>query len=202
MGRLLHEHDRWKRRTEAAGRTPSLSEQVAWLAGRSRVAFDATELAGRLDRALLRSPVRTAPGALETLRALSHDGVPLGVVSNVLNESSSAARELLDRAGLLRWFRVVYLSSDHEFAKPRAEPFRTVAQFLGVLPSQLLHVGDLRYDLLGVHRAGGAGWLFDGYARLNRYLPGHVSQRSPARAPRVASWPELLRKWPAAATGE
>ncbi len=193
--RSLDEHATWKERVEAQGRTPPLRTQVRWLERRTGVRVEAPAISERLDRALLRAPVRTAPGAVETVRELSSDGVPLAVVSNILNESAEATRTVLDRAGLLRWFRVVYLSCDHPFAKPRPEPFYSVARFLGIRPAGLVHVGDLGYDLQGARRAGATGWLFVEFADLNRHLAGRVGASSVGAGRRMASWTAVARAW-------
>lgn len=186
----------WKRDSEARGRTPPLAEQIGWLARRVGRPLDVQSLSDRLDRQLLAADVRPAPGAGKVLRELSDRGIRLAVVSNVLNETATAARTVLDRAGLLPLFRVVYLSSEHPFSKPRPEPFRVAAEFLGLPPRELVHIGDLTYDLDGARRVGAVPVLFTGYAQWNRYLPGHPDGTARRGVHAVGTWSELLEHWP------
>ncbi len=193
---LLERLDAWKRACESRGRTPTLPEQVAWLAGRAGRPLPDDGIYAELDQVLLRSGVRPAPDAARVLRTLSDRGVRLAVVSNVTNESPTAARTVLDRAGLLPLFETVYLSSEHPWSKPRPEPFCQVAGFLGVSPRSMVHVGDLTYDLRGAHRAGAAAVLFTGYARWNRFLPGAPPASLRRRVPSASRWTEVLAQWP------
>ena len=188
---LLRRRDRWTREEEVAGRTPPVREQVERLAGWGGVRLDADALADRLDRALLQATVRAAPGARAAVRALDGAGVPLAVVSNVLNESGHVARSLLERLGLLSHFRAVVLSCEHPWAKPAPEPFALACRFLGVPPARAAHVGDLEYDLRGATSAGMTAWWYDGLRRWNRYLPGQVDPRRVPAARTIRSWREV-----------
>lgn len=193
--RALREHARWKEEREAVGTTPPLGIQAQrWLA-RSGVRADAESIVAELDRALLRAPVRVARGALPALRGFVRAGVPLALVSNVANETGEAARQILDRTGLLAHFGAVYLSCDHRRSKPSPEPFRAVASFLEVPVSRLLHVGDLAYDLDGPARAGARALLFTGFARWNRYLRGAVTARARRGIRTARSWEEVAATW-------
>lgn len=186
----------WKRVAEGRGRTPPLAEQIDWLADRVGRPLDVQGISDRLDRQLLAAAVRPAPGAAQVLRQLSDRGIRLAVVSNVLNETATAARTVLDRAGLLPLFRVVYLSSEHPWSKPRPEPFRVAAKFLGVPAQALVHIGDLTYDLDGARSAGASPVLFTGYAHWNRYLPGHPDGAARQGVHAVRTWSDLLEHWP------
>jgi FMN phosphatase YigB (HAD superfamily) len=192
--RWFEELAAWKERTEAAGTTPPIAEQVLWLSRHARVALDVRAIEEGLDRALLSAEVRVAPGAAASLATLEREGVPLAVVSNVANETGRAARAVLDRAGLLARFRVVYLSCEHPRSKPSGEPFRQVARFLDVAPARLVHIGDLTYDIDGALRAGAAPVLFSRFARWNRYLKGS------SRADGHGSPAAVVRDWSAVPT--
>lgn len=180
---------------ERRGRTPPIAEQIGRLARLTGTQLDGPAMSAELDRALLRSEVRAADGARSVLAAFVNEGVPLGVVSNVANETGFASRTLLDRLGLLAYFRVVYLSSDHRWSKPAPQPFRTTARFLGVPVRSLVHVGDLVYDLDGARRAGATGILFTQFSRWNRYLPGSPRPFERAHAPTAANWTAVRRWW-------
>lgn len=193
--RLLARLDDWKARTEARGSTPPLRDQVAWISHQAGGEVPPDRVVGPLNRAVLRAGVRASPGAARALRTLSDGGVPLGIVSNVLNETGAAARSLLDLVGLLPLFSTVVLSCEHPYAKPRPEPFRLAARFLGVSPRELVHVGDLAYDVHGARRAGARAVLFTEYSRWNRYLPGWRDHGVRRSAVRLARWPGLPDLW-------
>lgn len=185
---LLDRRGRWTRDLERKGRTPSVREQVAQLVHWSSVPIDGSEMVERLDQALLRTEVRAAPGALGAIRALDRAGVPLGVVSNVMNESGTVARSLLERLGLLRHFRVVVLSCEHPWSKPSPEPFRLACRFLAVPTGAAVHIGDLGYDIEGARAAGMSAWWYVGLRRYNRYLSGQVVEGTVTPAQTVRSW--------------
>ncbi len=195
VDRLLERKARWLDREEVRGRTPPVAEQVERVCAWAGCRTDPRAMAEELDRALLRARVRPAPGVERALRALEDEGVPLGIVSNVLHETGRGARGLLDRLGLLPRFRVAAFSCEHPWAKPSAGLFRLVARYLGVPPSRTVHVGDLGYDLAGARRAGYRAWLYVGLERLNRYLPGQADRRTLDDRDVVRSWTGVPRKF-------
>ena len=199
--RLLADRERWTRTEEARGRTPSVAAQLDWLSRASRLRLRAEALPERLDRVLVRASIRLAPGAPEAIELLAREGIALGIVSNVLNESGEAARTVLDRLGLLSRFRVVVLSCEQPWAKPSPEPFRLACRFLGVRPGDALHVGDLGYDLRGARAAGMRAWWYAGLRRFNRYLPGQVRRSDLASGSTLRSWDELSSRLSAPAQG-
>ncbi len=193
--RLLDRRDRWARELEERGRTPAVREQVARLEGWLGRPLRTEGLTSRLDATLLRAKVLLAPGALAAVRELDDRGVRLGVVSNVLNETGTAARTVLERLGLLRHFAVVVLSCEHPWAKPAPQPFEIACRFLGVRPQRAVHIGDLGYDLDGARLAGMRAWWYSGLRRLNRYLPAQVDPAAVPKGGTVRSWSEVPRRF-------
>lgn len=190
---LLARRERWVRATEAGGRTPSVPEQVATLAAWVGGRWDGPEIAERLDRTLLAAEVRTAPGVVRAIRALDRAGIPLAVVSNVLNETGTVARTLLERVGLLPHFRAVLLSCEHPWAKPSPGLFRLAVRFLGERPDATVHIGDLAYDLRGAWAAGLGAWLYVGLHRFNGYLAGQATSAERRRAFPLRRWEDAVR---------
>jgi FMN phosphatase YigB (HAD superfamily) len=194
---LLVRREQWIRAEEARGHTPALPEQIRRLSEWSGRPIEEGALVQQLERALLRADVRVAPGAGNALRELADRDVPLGLVSNVLNETGTTARTILDRLGLLPSFRAVYFSCEHRWAKPSPLPFLATVRFLERRPSRTAHLGDLHYDVLGARRAGLLAWWYVGLRRLNGYLPGQVAPGEVDRRDTIRSWVELpgrLRK--------
>lgn len=192
---LLARRDRWVLDAEARGHTPTVHDQLRTVARWAGVRLEVAGLARELDVALLRASVRIAPGGRSAIRTLQRDGVPLALVSNVLNESGDAARAVLDRLGLLPAFRGVILSCEHPWAKPSPEPFRLACRSLGTPPARTVHLGDLDYDLAGAARAGMAAWWYVGLRRWNGYLRGQVDPATVAPESVVRSWSEVVRRF-------
>jgi 2-haloalkanoic acid dehalogenase type II len=67
----------------------------------------------------------------------------LAVVSN--STSEAGLRRILDRAGILGYFRRVVSSGTEGVAKPDPEIFRRTVERLAVPPAEALHVGNLEY---------------------------------------------------------
>ncbi len=101
--------------------------------------------------------LRVFADVVDCLTGLSST-VALGVVSN---NDEAAAREKLDRTGLLAHFRCVVCVDTAGCAKPAPGIFRHACRALGVPPAETLYVGDqLATDAVAAHDAGLRGvWL-------------------------------------------
>ncbi len=98
------------------------------------------------------------PDALPCLEALASRWLGLGVVSNW----DSRLHAVLAGLGLSPRFHFVLTSAEFGAEKPDPSIFREGARLLGLLPSQVLHVGDLvRDDWQGAIRAGLRAVLLD-----------------------------------------
>jgi HAD superfamily hydrolase (TIGR01509 family) len=90
-------------------------------------------------------------GVRELLAALASRGVPVAVFTGA---SAAAARALLGRADLLRFFDVVVGGDDVPHAKPAPDGVLRACELLGVEPSAAAYVGDSPLDLESARRAG------------------------------------------------
>ena len=91
---------------------------------------------------------------LPTLNALAEHRVKLGIISNW----DSRLRPLLARLNLARHFTAIIVSCEVGASKPDPRLFEQAARSLGVMPTELLHVGDSHaVDVLGAERAGAMG---------------------------------------------
>lgn len=90
--------------------------------------------------------------ALPALQWLS-ERYPLVAVSN--------GNADVERAGVGRWFRAAFSASRFGIGKPHAPIFCAAAESVGLLPHQVLHVGDdAELDVVGAQGAGmQAAWL-------------------------------------------
>jgi phosphoglycolate phosphatase len=89
------------------------------------------------------------PGAAEALESLA--GLPLAICTNKPRRTTLA---VLDGLCLSVHFTAVSAGGDHAQKKPHPAPLLHLAGSLGVLPSELLMVGDGAQDVLSGHAAG------------------------------------------------
>lgn len=99
-----------------------------------------------------RQRVKLYDDALPALRWLS-ERYPLVAISN--------GNADLERTGVSRWFRTGFSAKSFGSGKPHAPIFRAAAASIGLLPRDILHVGDdAALDVAGALQAGmQAAWL-------------------------------------------
>lgn len=181
---------RWGRASEARGRTPTLTEQGAWLAGRTRIPPAAfADVAEAVDRSLDQAVVRVAPGAAAALDVLRAEGFRLGIVSNLLFETADASRRVLERTGLRPRFEAVIFSDECGHSKPHPAPFRACLRALRVRPEAAAHIGDLGFDVVGAGRAGLLPILYSGLHALEE--PAPVVRAGRYKAVPVGRWSQV-----------
>jgi putative hydrolase of the HAD superfamily len=96
--------------------------------------------------------------ALPALEALASRDIALAVISNW----DERLRPLLQQFQLDRYFETIVVSCEVGFAKPSPVIFEHAAKTLGVMPEQILHVGDSsEEDVAGANAAGVRALLID-----------------------------------------
>lgn len=94
----------------------------------------------------------TAQAALDTLTAR---GYALAIVSNTMRTPGTTLRKLLERYGLLGYFKHTTFSDEVGVRKPDPEIFTVTLRALGASPVEAIHVGDdQRLDVEGARAAG------------------------------------------------
>ena len=88
------------------------------------------------------APPAVDPGARAALDALAASGILLGVISNTMRTSGDVVRQVLDRAGLLAYFRVLTFSDECGIRKPARAIFQGTLALLDVPAHEAVHVGD------------------------------------------------------------
>ncbi|MGI0132996.1 MAG: HAD family hydrolase [Thermoplasmata archaeon] len=178
---------------ETRGVSFPVPQQAEWLASVGRVPIPVDDVIEQLDDLLTRTPVRFARGAVDVLERWRGEGLRLGLVSNVIFETPTATRRLLDREGLIGRFDAIYLSAEHPWGKPDPHAFLTCLHELGVPPSRSVHVGDRPWDVRGALRAGMQALRFREY-RL-RSDPTDYNGRSDGRpgVHDVRGWAEVAQ---------
>ena len=124
-------------------------------------------LAGRLDASVtaklidayatpaLVEPPAVDPGALTALETLCARGLTLAVVSNAMRTPGVVLRALLERHGLLGWFKHTAFSDEVGVRKPDPAIFAHALEALGADREHAVHVGD--DPILDVQGARAAG---------------------------------------------
>jgi len=134
---------------------------------------------------------RLIPGTKEMLGKVRAT-YRLGMLTNFTH--GPAARKIIGQLGLNPLFDVILISGEIGFRKPNPLVFQELCGHLGVLETQIMHVGDdPEADILGALNAGiqpvwvvhGAGAPFRNPFPQEPALPfGDV--------PKISSWQELL----------
>jgi putative hydrolase of the HAD superfamily len=121
-------------------------------------------LLDRFGDATLGTELRLAPNIAETLDALRHAGVRIGIICDVGMSPSRTLRANLDRLGVLDRFDHTSFSDEVGVYKPDPAIFEHARSGLGTGPERMAHVGDLRRTDVAGARA--AGWISVRYAGL------------------------------------
>ena len=185
--------EHWNLAQERLGRAPPIHRQAAWLAERTGVPIAPAEAADRLDASLRAVSVRPAPRVRWALDELRAAGVRLGLVSNLINETSASAERILEQLGLGEYYASRQFSSDLPWSKPDPRPFRRCLQELGVAPAASVHVGDLALDRRGARRAGMRAICYTGLHRQEFGGAPPPSERPGAATPAASSWDQVIR---------
>jgi phosphoglycolate phosphatase len=91
------------------------------------------------------------PQVVETLAALQAKGLPLAIVTN---KPTPFVAPLLKSLGIAEYFTQIIGGDDVIVKKPHPAAIFLVLGHFGVLPGQLLFVGDSRNDILAAKAAG------------------------------------------------
>ena len=86
-------------------------------------------------------PPNFVPGVNETLAELSQH-YTLAIISDTIHTTGKGLRTLMERQGVLQYFRVFVFSDEAGASKPSPIVFERVSKELGVPFAQMVHVGD------------------------------------------------------------
>lgn len=111
-----------------------------------------TEL--KLERIILRGTAAPVSGALEAVKRAGQR-YRLGIISDTGISPGKVLRELLERSGILSFFKVLIFSDEFGRSKPHPSIFRSALKVLGVPAEEAVHIGDLRRtDIVGAKKVG------------------------------------------------
>jgi HAD superfamily hydrolase (TIGR01509 family) len=178
-------------RIEAGGRACTLADQARWVGRWLGARVDVGRLIERLDRALANARIHPTPGIRPFLEHVRSQGIPVGMVSNICDESPGGIRARMETEGLLEWFDAIILSSEYGRAKPDPVLFRRCFRSLGVAPARMLFVGDMPVDHLGAERSHAQFILYLGVDRESPLAYRRKRLTEPPTTPRAHSWTEV-----------
>jgi phosphoglycolate phosphatase len=118
---------------------------------------------------------RLLPGAAEAIFALHRAGMRLGLCSN---KPRLFTHDLLRHLNIAKYFRVVLGPEDVARPKPAPDMLQAAVARLGLIPSQVLYIGDMVVDIETARAAGLTVWV--------------VPTGSEERAALVAAGPDRL----------
>ncbi len=136
---------------------------------------EAAALFGRLYGERLFERSRVYPGVPEALRALDYAGVALCCVTN---KHSTFTMPLLEAADLRHFFAFTLCADRVEKRKPNPDLLLAACDHLGVIPDEMLYVGDSHTDIAAADAAGCRAVMVDyGYENgrpLNEVRPDAI----------------------------
>ncbi|AXF78036.1 phosphoglycolate phosphatase [Erwinia tracheiphila] len=94
---------------------------------------------------------RLFPAVKENLAAMAASGIPMAIVTN---KPTAFIQPLLISSGISDYFSLVLGGDDVVMKKPHPAPIFLVLGTFGLLPAELLFVGDSRNDILAAQAAG------------------------------------------------
>lgn len=189
----------WRTIGDGQGGNPQLSailREVLATWGLSEEALDD----GLLDSATtayctaLQAVARPLSGAQETLAALQHQGLRLGLVSNTVWPGVFHLEDL-ERFGLASALECTLFSADVGLWKPDPRIFHLALEALDLQPDEAAYVGDHPYfDVYGAQQAGLRGiWMWNA-AWVNPRLR-ELDIRPDATLHALPELPDVIRPW-------
>ena len=122
--------------------------------------------------------IKLVPRAKETLEALLHKGIKLGVVTSTPRQNLTLKMPALAGAGIKDLLGVIVAADDAPRKKPAPDPLLAGSRRLEISPARCLYVGDSRTDIQAGKAAGmktvGVLTGMDDLAALSREKPDAV----------------------------
>lgn len=138
-------------------KTPPTRTLVEYLWQRAGIAPDAEaveSLTQEFSEGVLVSPPSLLPGANEALRELA-DTYYVALISDTAFSPGSVLMQLMEREGVLRYFRDFSFSDETGVSKPHPFAFERAIRAAGVQPAECVHIGDIEAtDIAGAKSFG------------------------------------------------
>ena len=146
-------------------RTPSSIELVNYFWKKLNIP-DNTEskikISETFSNSILAYPPKLVSNLRDSLELLQKD-YKLGIVSDTGFSPGKLLKKLLEKEGILDYFKAFSFSDETGVAKPHKRAFLTVLNHFGCKPDEALHIGDIEAtDILGAKSLGMKAIRFDG----------------------------------------
>ncbi len=131
-----------------------MARALSWALGREPQADEQRDARALFDKhyaVTVEAGSTLFPQVQETLAALHASGLPLAIVTN---KPTPFVAPLLQSLGIADYFSLIIGGDDVVVKKPHPAAIFLVLGRFGVLPGQLLFVGDSRNDILAAQAAG------------------------------------------------
>ena len=195
---LLEAYDRQGERLEgmwAEHRELPPDEQVRVFMQFARLDPDNATMVAAVDEAIhgaiVSRPPSIFPGIEDALRALSEQGLRIGLVSNTGRSWGRYLTEVQNAAGIGRYFQSRQYSDELRVRKPDPRIFEAALNGLDLPADEVVHIGDdVVADVAGAKAVGmRAVWFNTGFWN------GAKTDRADAEIRGHAELPRLLEKW-------
>jgi len=153
-------NDAWKKQHH----TPSVANrlQVAYDALKIKTTPGFADVVRKVEEMEVMIPPNFVAGVNETLEQLSKH-YTLGIISDTIHTTGRGLRTMMERQGILKYFRVFVFSDEAGASKPAPLVFECASKELGVPFAEIVHVGDReRNDVDGPLALGMKAILFTG----------------------------------------
>lgn len=113
-----------------------------------------TQVVAAYEDGLLERPPTLVAGAREVIEQLA-GRFRLGLISDIGFSPGRVLRQVMEQAGVLRYFESLIFSDEAGRSKPHPEVFKQTQQALAAAPEAIVHIGDLEHtDIVGANNAG------------------------------------------------
>lgn len=160
--RILKIHEEAK---EIRRRKPEIPIQDLLKASRDLLAKAFNEEPEKVDLAMEKAFKNSSYNILfddvePALKKLNEIDIKMGIIGNVLFWPSKYTRLLLEKTGIIKYFKITIFSDEIGIFKPDRKIFLVFAERLGIEPSRIIYVGDnVVEDVGGALSSGGVGVL-------------------------------------------
>ncbi|MDB5034254.1 MAG: hypothetical protein JWQ98_1495 [Chlorobi bacterium] len=160
--------DHWLNRQ----RTPTSEEMVREMCRQANITLPESvvmEVAESFSRGILDHPPSLLPGVDAALEFLA-SRAKLAVISDTAFSGGAVLREVMEGAGIAKYFSAYVFSDETGVAKPHPEAFQAALGALNAQPREAMHIGDIeRTDIRGAKNAGMKAILYRGGNEPSKY---------------------------------
>lgn len=161
---FAHANDRFRHAWKNEHHTPTVAARLQEAFNFLKVSITPgfQDLVRQVEEMEVTIPPNFVPGARDVLAQLA-GSYSLGIVSDTIHTSGRGIRTLLERQGVLKYFRSFIFSDEVGASKPKPVVFMRASSELGVPLAEIVHVGDRESnDVDGPLAVGMKSILFTG----------------------------------------